>query len=805
MQVLRRRTDVPGVRIFSCVAAVALALSGCEGGVEESLDPELDLSALVQTSSGFHFHPPLAPTPTSSGVFDPHALDVLTVELQELDAAGTPVRTVVTLNRNTRPGLKLVPSAEQYFVNVRAASYITSRDHTYRFRVLGAGGRVLGFADLSDRVWEFLARYPELTIGVKLRVEVGACARIAPDSITDVCDGVDNDCDGTTDEDVTTCSDGNACTDGDACVEGACAGTPVVCPAIDDCHEPGTCDPATGGCTTPPKQDGAPCSYAGEPGVCASGVCTPSFPIQLFTAATAGAATAPANLGRIPAIPGKRIHVTRVAICGDADQSSGMQGFRAYDGQGLDFTWGAGQNNSGNATYVLAPTQPTIGAGRGFSYGDVSLYGAVGAPLTIDFQFRYDWDGRYCDATDTAGHRFTDPASSVRAWVRYQYVDIEGTTCDDGNPCTQTDIWRNGVCVGGNPVVCTASDQCHDAGTCNPATGQCTNPAKPNGAQCHDGNACTQVDSCQAGVCTGSSPVTCSPTAQCEASTCNPATGACVVTPAADGTGCTLASGDVGQCIARTCSDDFVFTAVSPAAATPVVSLGQIPALPGKRVQIVRIAICGDADATSGLQGFRAFDGRGLDFTWGAGQNNPNNVTYLLSPTLPTVGSGRGFSYRSVNHYGAPGAPVSVNFEYRNDWDGRFCQATDERGWSYTDAASTARAWVRYRYIDQCAIDGLTCDDGDACTRTDVCQGGACVGSSPVVCTALSQCHDVGTCDPTNGVCSTPTKADGTSCNDGTLCTETDSCVAGVCTGTDPVTCPDPDACNVGICDGATG
>src|SRR5262249_19782342 len=33
-------------------------------------------------------------------------------------------------------------------------------------------------------------------------------------------------------------------------------------------------------------------------------------------------------------------------------------------------------------------------------------------------------------------------------------------------------------------VTCTASDQCHVVGTCNPATGLCSNPVKPNGTVC---------------------------------------------------------------------------------------------------------------------------------------------------------------------------------------------------------------------------------------------------------------------------------------------------------------------------------
>lgn len=84
----------------------------------------------------------------------------------------------------------------------------------------------------------------------------------------------------------------------------------------------------------------------------------------------------------------------------------------------------------------------------------------------------------------------------------------DGTPCDDGNACTQTDQYQNGVCVGFNPKSCTASDQCHLAGACNASTGLCSNPAKSDGAACNDGNACT-ADTCQSGTCTGKTPTTC--------------------------------------------------------------------------------------------------------------------------------------------------------------------------------------------------------------------------------------------------------------------------------------------------------
>ena len=69
----------------------------------------------------------------------------------------------------------------------------------------------------------------------------------------------------------------------------------------------------------------------------------------------------------------------------------------------------------------------------------------------------------------------------------------------------------------GNPVVCTASDQCHDVGTCNTSTGVCSNPPKANGTACSDGNSCTQTDTCQAGTCTGGNPVVCTASDQCHA------------------------------------------------------------------------------------------------------------------------------------------------------------------------------------------------------------------------------------------------------------------------------------------------
>ncbi|MBN2575687.1 MAG: hypothetical protein JXP73_14065, partial [Deltaproteobacteria bacterium] len=212
----------------------------------------------------------------------------------------------------------------------------------------------------------------------------------------------------------------------------------------------------------------------------------------------------------------------------------------------------------------------------------------------------------------------------------------DGTACSDGSACTQTDTCQAGMCVGGDPVTCTALDQCHDIGECDPASGECSNPASPDGTACEDGDKCTAGDSCQSGSCVAGSPVTCTPTDACHlAGTCNPGTGIC-------------------------------------------------------------------------------------------------------------------------------SNPVAPN--------------------------------------------GTTCSDGDACTKTDTCQSGICVGSNPVVCLGPDQCHQLGACVPETGACSYPPKADGSACNDGDLCTQTDACQSGLCVGGNPVVCTGGNACqSAGVCDPPSG
>jgi hypothetical protein len=177
------------------------------------------------------------------------------------------------------------------------------------------------------------------------------------------------------------------------------------------------------------------------------------------------------------------------------------------------------------------------------SYGDVcpaTLSCDDGSACTVDTcntsTGHCDHTNVVCAAADSCHQAATcSPATGCSPPA----PKLNGTVCNDGNACTQTDTCQNGTCTGGNPKTCTASDQCHVAGTCDPGTGACSNPAKANGATCNDGNACTQTDTCQSGVCTGANPKICTASDQCHiAGSCIPATGLCSIPAKADGTAC---------------------------------------------------------------------------------------------------------------------------------------------------------------------------------------------------------------------------------------------------------------------------
>jgi hypothetical protein len=106
----------------------------------------------------------------------------------------------------------------------------------------------------------------------------------------------------------------------------------------------------------------------------------------------------------------------------------------------------------------------------------------------------------------------------------------DGTMCDDGNACTYGERCQAGTCVAGGTVTCTTpGDACHETAVCDPQSGACVNPPKPDGTPCADADQCTQTDTCQAGTCTGGDPIVCEPPTPCHTATCKPRSGKCKV------------------------------------------------------------------------------------------------------------------------------------------------------------------------------------------------------------------------------------------------------------------------------------
>ncbi len=154
-----------------------------------------------------------------------------------------------------------------------------------------------------------------------------------------------------------------------------------------------------------------------------------------------------------------------------------------------------------------------------------------------------------------------DPGRSATSWS----PAVAGTSCDDGNACSPTSTCNGaGVCAGDtrcdDGVACT-TDTCTATGCDNSqvADGWCRigracynanfqNPAnqcqaclptatqasrtawsnKPSSATCNDGDACTLDDRCSgSGACTPGAPKNCSDGLACTTDTCNTTTGAC--------------------------------------------------------------------------------------------------------------------------------------------------------------------------------------------------------------------------------------------------------------------------------------
>jgi hypothetical protein len=152
-----------------------------------------------------------------------------------------------------------------------------------------------------------------------------------------------------------------------------------------------------------------------------------------------------------------------------------------------------------------------------------------------------------CPTGDPCGTSLVCAGGSCTCGGFGQPCCAAGTACtDDHNACNGTETCQAGSCGRIAPVTCVAKSQCHTVGVCNPATGACSEPLRPDDSLCNDGNPCSSGDRCLTGNCVPRQ-AGCDDFNSCTANTCNPS--GCTFPPLSMNTPC----GSNNQCQTAVC------------------------------------------------------------------------------------------------------------------------------------------------------------------------------------------------------------------------------------------------------------
>ncbi len=659
------------------------------------------------------------------------------------------------------------------------------------------------------------------------------------DPPTEVCDGVDNDCNGKTDEstcndsnpctvdlcnassptapdttcthtaavDGTVCEDGSKCTEKDACAAGSCVGSTVNCDDNNPCTDD-ACDMAVGCSNTNNTKgcdDKEPCT-SGD--TCTAGACVSGKPTQCDDGnpCTDDAC----NLGQ---------------GCTATDNTKACDdGSKCTDGD----TCKAGSCVPGIAIECNDDNGCT----------NDSCNPAVGC-TTTDNNSACE-DGNACTTGDTCAGGKCAPGAGVICNDENPCTDdscdmAKGCTatantakCDDNNKCTQTDTCAGGVCLG-TSIICDDKEVC-TIDACDPAIGCTTTNADGNG--CQDGSACTTTDFCNGGKCQGGSVLNCDDGNVCTDDSCDPAKG-CVnlanTASCTDNNACTAIDSCVAsKCVpgsAPNCEDNQVCTKDSCDVKVGCVNAPlNGPCTDGNA--------CTTADACSGGS---CVGGASLNCDdknpctddscdQDKGCINTNNGNFCSDNNLCTDGDmcvagvckpGSALNCADANPCTDDSCdPISGCVQKLNSipcTDNNPCTTGDAcSGGSCQSGGPTNCDDLNPCTKDSCAIgsgcvnvndDTAPCTDGNVCTTGDACTAGVCKTSGLLKCDDGNPCT-TDSCDKIKG-CGYVNVADKTACDDGNPCTLTDVCTTGKCAGVG-VSCDDANPCTDDACDPVT-
>ncbi|MCK9420522.1 MAG: hypothetical protein M0R70_14215 [Nitrospirae bacterium] len=406
----------------------------------------------------------------------------------------------------------------------------------------------------------------------------------------------------------------------------------------------------------------------------------------------------------------------------------------------------------------------------------------------------------------------------------------DGTSCNDGNPCTLNDMCSGQVCAG-TAKNCDDGNVC-TTDSCDTATGNCASAW--NTLTCDDGNDCTTGDFCYYGICAGKAR-NCNDGNICTTDSCDAVTGICAHTPNTsscnDGKDCTtqdVCSGGVcagtaipGGCDPVTLNNNF--TMLDPTGAlsggtndvnftwdgtkkSSVAASGQASNATlestcpffGITWMAHDVAIYGPgtytvyADCPAGSPGCGA--GAPITFAVGAGElgahmlfnwggNNDIDVVNVWSPKAS-------FGPSPLQTAGCGSNPADKVWDWMSkDWDGDILGLN---GYGMVDGPFIGfNANFNVMGVPPVPVCPASCDDGIDCTE-DSCDvaTGACV-HTPLgsCCTSAADCNDNNIC--TTDACGHTAVANccvtAADCEDNNVCS-TDTCVAAKCVHT-PI-CP---------------
>ena len=577
------------------------------------------------------------------------------------------------------------------------------------------------------------------------------CDASIPDA--DICNGLDDDCDGEVDEE--TCNDDNPCTEdlcngpdgctndnlsgtecmdqdpctmADHCDDGECVGTPVVCDDGNLCTDDVCGD--SGGCEFAPNQvdcdDGDPCTVADE---CTNSECS-GYQVDCQCQSNDDClALEDGDLCNGTLFCDDEALPYQCAVVAESVVTCPIP-------EGLDSPCLAASCNPADGQCSQVPAHEGLACddGNACTLGD-ACEGGICAGVT--------------PANCNDGNPCTDDACDADSGCTHTDNLL---ACDDDDVCSVGDQCLDGVCGAGSEALgCDDGNPC-TLDSCDAAAG-CGHV--PQDGLCDDENECTLNDHCQAGQCVFDGLLVCDDGNPCTADTCDGSQG-CIVAnqegACSDGNACTL--NDVckdGKCIPgpapdcndyNPCTDDFC-------------AAGQCQHVPND-------AVCDD-------DGNPCTD----DFCAGGQCQHDANIADCDDDNACTSGD------HCQDGICKPLQVVDCD-------DDNFCT---------TDSCDL---------VDGCVYTFNTapCDDGDKCTGGEACDTGVCTGGQQVVCTDNNPCTD-DACAPDTGCIFTHNQAP---CSDGNVCTLDDFCQQGQCApGEVPLDCNDNNPCTDDSCHPVTG